>query len=453
MEENYDAKRKKTLNSMWRMYFMVYFCVGIFPVNINNLLLYLPGTTKFGLGVVIALFLVVSTISILIFGYFEDKISERNLRKKVFVFTNITWVIGNGLVSLSVNYYFYLIFIIISAIGLGAFLPMAFSVIGDYYPPKERGKKFGVMQSGLILGSGIGIIIGGLLGNYAGPYGWRFAYGLGSVLGLLTVLSYSFSGSDPERARAEPEFEDFEGEINYNYKITFSSLAQLFKKKSVAAILIYMLTSGIAVSTLTIWAIYYLSTKFNDVNAGLYATTIYLLAGIGALPGVIIGGKIGDRLFNKGKLRGRVIISIAGLILGILCFFCFYLIPFFTADPLQIIFSWIFFIFVGFLGFFFTTLCVGNIFAIYTEVCPPELRGTANALNGLVVNMGGIIGNLLLTSLIERNMSLLPFAISLVLLIWLFGTLLWIIPFFYYPKESKELRDIMTERRKELDKR
>jgi phosphotransferase system glucose/maltose/N-acetylglucosamine-specific IIC component len=99
----------------------------------------------------------------------------------------------------------------------------------------------------------------------------------------------------------------------------------------------------------------------------------------------------------------------------------------------------------------FSTFSVGNQFAIYSEVCLPEVRSTANAMNGLMVNIGGIIGNLLLSSLIENNLSWLPIAVSLVLFVWLAGTFLWIITYFYYPKESKNCSDILLERRKELE--
>ena len=455
MEENYDIKRQKNFTSIWFLYFMIAFFFGILPVNIDNLLLFLPGTTKFGLGVAYASHLAVSMISILIFGYFGEKISEteRFSRKKIFVITNLIWIIAFGLISLSPNYYFFLFFAIISAIGTGAFIPIGFSIIGESFPPKERGKKFGFMQFGVILGSGTGIIVGVVLGNYAGPNGWRFAYGLGGVLGILAALRYNSSGIDPERGRAEPEFEDFEGVINYNYKITLNNLSQLLKKKSIAGILLYLVCAGIAISTLGLWAIFYLRTKINDINAELISTTILLLAATGALPGTILGGKIGDSMYKTGKLKGRVIISMGGLILGVICFLGFYLIPFYTATPLQIITSWILFISLGFLAFFFTSLPAGNIYAIYSEVCVPELRSTANALNGLMINIGGIIGNLLFSSLIENDMSLLPFAVSLILLIWLFGALLWIIPYFFYPKESIKLRDIMTERRNKLEEK
>jgi hypothetical protein len=111
----------------------------------------------------------------------------------------------------------------------------------------------------------------------------------------------------------------------------------------------------------------------------------------------------------------------------------------------------VFFILFGFLGYMFATFSIGNQFAIYSEVCLPEVRSTANAMNGLMINVGGIIGNLLLSSLIERDMSCLPIAVSLVLFIWLIGAFLWIIPYIYYPKESKECSNILLKRRKELE--
>ncbi|MFX0028391.1 MAG: MFS transporter [Candidatus Hermodarchaeota archaeon] len=437
------------------LYFMIFFCAGILPVNLENLLNFLPKTTNFGIGVVSAGSLIMGIISILAFGYYSDKISKKWSRKRIFIITNFIWIISYGLASLSINYFFYLFFIIISAIGTGAFVPQAFSMIGDFYSPKDRGKKYSIIQIGLILGSGMGIIFGGLIGSYLpttiNNIGWRIAYTLGFLIGLLTLLFYSFTAIEPERLRSEPEFEDYSGEIEYNYKITFKKLKELFKKKSISAILITVLCGGIANSTLGVWAIFYLSTKIEGAEALFIATTIFILAGSGALPGNIIGGRIGDKYFKSGKVVGRVLISLFGLILGISLQILFYSIPFFTGSKIQIIFSWIFFLVIGYLGFLFVGFSTGNQFAIYSEVALPEVRSTVNAMNGLMVNLGGIIGNFLIASMIESNISFLPFAVLLVLLIWLLGALFWIIPYFYYPRELKECRETLIERRNKLE--
>lgn len=451
MDNNFNLVRKNNFKSMWRLYFMLAYCFGILPVNIENLLIYLPGTTPSGIGLVTACRLAVGIVSVLVFGYFGEKLADKFSRKKIFFCTNLVWILSYGLISISLNFYFYFILAVTSAIGAGAFIPIGFSILADSYEPKERGSKYGLMSFGMIIGSGAGIIFGGLLGNYVGPLGWRLAYALGGILGILAIISYYTSAIDPERGRIEPEFEDFEGQLNYNYKITYHQLTQLLRKKSILGIFLYVLCAGIANTTLSIWAIFYLTTKINDINAGFYATTIYILAGIGAIPGTILGGRIGDSLYHSGKLRGRVIISFVGIILGVSCLLGFYLIPFNMETPLDIVLSWIFFITIGFFGFFLTSLSTGNIFAIYSEVCVPETRSIANSLNGLMFNIGGIIGNLLLSALIINNLRLLPLAIALLLYIWLLSSILWIIPYLYYPREFEECRNIMAERRLEME--
>ena len=372
---------------------MAYFCIGILPVNIDNLLIYLPGTTHFGLGIVIASTLLVGTISILFFGYFGEKITERMSRKLLLTITNFIWIVAFGMCAISVNYYYYLIFRIIAAIGTGAFIPLGYSIIGDFYPPKKRGDKFGLLQFGLLLGSGMGMIIGGLLGSYTDHNGWRYAYLFGAVTSLIAGLFYILGGREPERGRAEPEFEDFEGTINYTYKLSFNTLGQIFKLKTILGILLFILFTGIATSTLGTWAIFYLTGKISDSNAGLYATTLYLVAGIGSLPGSILGGIIGDSLYRSGKPRGRIVLSAISTVIGVFFLFGFYLLPFNTDSSDAIMFSWILFLILGFVGNFFASLNTANTYALFSEVSVPELRSAANALNGVMINIGAIIVN------------------------------------------------------------
>jgi MFS family permease len=449
-----DKKRKMTYFSLWGLYFMIYFLVGIIPVNIDNLSTYLPGTTNFGIGIVVALSLFISSISIILFGYIGGKFSKKFPRKKVFIITNLIWICAYCLTSISPNYLVFGVSISLAAFGTGAFIPIAFSIISDFYIDSDRGKKYGMMQFGLMLGSGMGIILGGLLGSYTGPLGWRFAYGIGFILSLLNLINYVINGIDPKQGSAELKFNIDDAELLYNYEISIANLKNLFKKKSVISILFYVLSQGITSATLGTWAIFYLTIKISGgEDPGLFATTLYLLAGIGTLPGTIIGGRIGDSFVKRGKLKGRVIISLFGSLFGMIFLFGFYLIPFFTASITEIVLSWIFFISIGFLANFLINLCQGNIYAVYSEVNVPELRSTANSLNGLMVNFGAIIGNLILSSLIENNLSLLPFAISIVLFVQLFGSAFWIITYFYYPKEFNDLREIMNARQNEIEQK
>jgi len=430
---------------------MIYYNLGILPVNIEELLLHLSGATRLGIGIVIAFNLIFSTASILFFGYFVEKIAQKWPRKQIFVATNLIWIIAFGLVSIAPNYFYFLTFYILASIGYGSFIPLGYSMISDYFAPEERGNKYGFMEFGLTIGNGMGIIFGGLLGTFGGAIGWRIAYGTGSLIGLLFLMRYIFSAVEPERGRVEPAFNGFIGDIQYNYKITRKDLASLFNKKTVTALLFANLFTGIAMSSLSNWAIYYLTFKINIMGAETFATILYIFAGIGAIPGTLLGGKLGDKQARSRKNRMRVVISMLGLIGGIFCFMGFYLLPLNMNTILEIVLSFSILTTFGFFGFFLSTLRLGNVQSIYSDVSLPETRSSAIALNAVMFNIGGIMGNLLLSSMIEIDLNFLSLSIFSLLMIWLMGSSLWIIVYAYYPKELRECYLILEKRRKEVE--
>jgi len=59
-----------------------------------------------------------------------------------------------------------------------------------------------------------------------------------------------------------------------------------------------------------------------------------------------------------------------------------------------------------------------------------------------MINLGGIVGNLLVSAIIQDNIAFISISIMIVILIWLFGAIFWVIPYFYYSKDlaSKKLR-------------
>ncbi|MFX0075387.1 MAG: MFS transporter [Candidatus Hermodarchaeota archaeon] len=402
------------------LYFMIYFCVGIIPPNIESIIYSLPSISEFSISTAILLYLICNSISVLFFGYFRERIIQNLGSKKLFLLTNCLWILGFGLISMADNYAFFLSMLMISAIGTGGFIPLGFSSIGEMFPAHERGSKFGFMQFGLILGNGIGIIVGSILH-------WRIAFILGFYVSALLILIYFIIALDLRHIAInvggllDPK--------NYNYKLSRYNLICLFKTRSVMSILFFVLTSGLVTSVLGNWGIYILSSNLRDPDL---AILIYLIIGIAALPGAITGGKINDRLFRNSKHRLRFLVAMIGVLGGSLSLLIFYVFPipalFFTVP-------------FGFIGYFFTSFTTGTQFAVYSEVCSPENRSTANALNGLMVNIGGICGNFLLSLIIYQESSSIKNAVSLILFVWMVGSILWIFPIFYYKKDILKQHD------------
>ncbi len=73
-----------------------------------------------------------------------------------------------------------------SALGFGQAItePSAASLIGDYYPPDQRGKAFSIQQVMLLAGTGVGVGLGGFIGT---NWGWRPALVIVALPGLLVA--------------------------------------------------------------------------------------------------------------------------------------------------------------------------------------------------------------------------------------------------------------------------
>jgi len=416
-----NKKRKsRSFLLIFLLYFMIYFCVGIIPPNIESIIYSLPSISEFSISTAILLYLICNSVSVLFFGYFRERILQTLSSKTLFLLTNLLWIIGFGLICLSVNYTFFLSMLMISAIGTGAFIPLGFSKIGEMFPAQELGSRFGLMQFGLILGNGIGIIVGSILH-------WRIAFILGFYISVSLIIIYFIKALDLKHNSIDRG--DHINPNNYNYKLSSQDLILLFKMRTVMSILFFVLTGGLVTSILGNWGIYILSSTLGNPDL---ATIIYLIIGIAALPGAIIGGKINDRLFRNRKHQLRFLVAMIGVLGGSLSLLIFYVFPF----PILV-----FTLPFGFIGYFFTSFTTGTQFAVYSEVCLPETRSTANALNGLMVNLGGICGNFLLSIIIYQEGLFIQNAVFLILFVWIAGSFLWLFPIFYYKKDILKQRD------------
>lgn len=451
MDELYEKKRAETFRQFVLIYAALFLCQAILTANIQEIANALSVSRNL-IALVAGLDFLTLTISILVWGYLGERLAEKYSIKKIFALTQFGWVICFVLVVVSTTFLQFSICYILRSCFTGAYLPIVFSMVGDFYEPKERGEKFGWINFGLILGSGGGLIIGTFLGDLF-EIGWRLAYALGVILAFLAILGYFREGIEPKRGLHEPEFLDAPDTVEYNYRLTLSNIKEVFKTKTVTTLLISVLISGIATSTLGVWALDYFKTSQLTIfggSAGLFALLFYIIAGLGALPGNVQGGRLGDKFYKAGKIRWRVLISLFGVILGLICMFGFFLIPVFGGNVWEIVLVSALVLGLGFAGYWLASFPVGNNFAIYSEVCVPESRSSVMALHGMMVNIGGTIGNFLLATLIVSN-QVLPWHVAILLSFWLGSGLLWIIPYFTYPKEAQQCRDLMARRRAEIE--
>ena len=120
----------------------------------------------------------------LFFGYFTDIAS----RKKLLIISMLFGEIPCFLTGFVENYQQFFWLRALTGIGIGAIIPITYSLLADYFPSNMRSAATGYL--GLVVGLGIGG--GQLLAGLTGPeYGWKISFIIVSVPNFIFLLLYA----------------------------------------------------------------------------------------------------------------------------------------------------------------------------------------------------------------------------------------------------------------------
>jgi len=246
-------------------------------------------------------------------------------RKNILSLAVILWSGMTALCGAAVG--FYSLFFARLGVGVGEAggSPPAYSLIADYFKPSERARAMGVYMVGPALGTGGGLIIGGILGEMLG---WRTTFLVLGIPGVLLGLLFFFTVKEPQRGRLDAgEAKDKQAkDINK----TLKSLAAnpVFIRISVSFAMLTMIGYAMA-----FWLAPIMLRNF-DVSlgeVGLYLGLTYIAAGV---PAPLIGGFLTDYMAKRDARWRAWIPAIAIIIATVALWFCV------MADSLQAFLSY-----------------------------------------------------------------------------------------------------------------
>ena len=146
-------------------------------------------------------YMLTSTVSVPIYG----KLSDQYGRKAILILGVVLFLFGSALCGLSGEFgalpvlgsgmMQLIVFRAIQGLGAGALMTVSFAIMADLYPPRERGRLFGVFGSVFGIATVVGPFIGGLLTDHGTVYllghevaGWRWVFYVNLPLGLLALF-------------------------------------------------------------------------------------------------------------------------------------------------------------------------------------------------------------------------------------------------------------------------
>ncbi len=127
-------------------------------------------------------YMLASTVTLPIYG----KLSDIYGRRLFFLGGMALFLCGSALSGLSQSMTQLILFRTVQGLGAGAILPVAQAVIGDVFPPAERGKWQGLVMALFGLASIAGPTLGGWLTDH---WGWRWVFYVNMPVGGTALLT------------------------------------------------------------------------------------------------------------------------------------------------------------------------------------------------------------------------------------------------------------------------
>lgn len=128
-------------------------------------------------------YLITSTISTPLYG----KLSDTYGRKRFYLFAIGIFIAGSMLCGTATGIYQLAGYRAIQGIGAGGLMSLAFAIVGDIVPPRQRGRYQGYFMSVFGVSSVLGPVLGGTLAGQStilGLDGWRWIFYVNVPIGL-----------------------------------------------------------------------------------------------------------------------------------------------------------------------------------------------------------------------------------------------------------------------------
>ncbi|MCA1835949.1 MAG: MFS transporter [Actinobacteria bacterium] len=318
------------------------------------------GVGNAAIGLLVTVSVGAGALATLPFGMLVDRVNRIRLLSVVI----LLWCAAMVACGAAVSYPM----LLACRLGLGVVVAAAFpavaSLLGDLFPAAERGRIYGFVLTGELVGAAVGLLVSG---NVAAVLSWRVAFWLLALPGL--VLAWALRELLPEPARGgqsrlpvrthqqppqrgsqRPDGQEgaVTQEIAHQHIHPHQSLVlhhdptgrslwwvvrYLLSIRTNVVLIIASALGYFFFSGIQTFAVVYMRERFGLPQAA--ATSLTVVLGAGSIAGVLTAGRISDHLLAHHRISARPVVAGAAFLLVVAAFVAALLTPVFVfAAPL-----------------------------------------------------------------------------------------------------------------------
>lgn len=366
--------------------------------------------------------LVVGSLLYPVWGWVSDKYN----RARLLALASLIWGSTTWLSALAPTYPLFLV--TRSSTGIDdASYPGLYSLVADYFGPKNRGKIYGILQFTQPIGYLLGMLLALMLG---GVIGWRSVFYITGSLGVLLSVALFFGVKEIPRGSGEEELKDVDKE---KYKFSWKIARDLFKTKSMIMIFTQGFFGVFPWNVITYSFFGYLEIERHyDPNTMLFtmAPAVIVLA-----LGYPLGGALGDWLFKRTP-RGRLIVAVTGALLGVIFLVITMSVP---LDQPGLFGAMLM------LTALFIPFPASNVLSSIYDISLPEVRSTANAVEAFIENIGAAAAPLIM-GLIADATNLSTSILIICVSTWMLCVFFFLGAIYFIPRDIQAMHQVLRTR-------
>lgn len=233
------------------------------------------------------------------------RLADRTVRTRLVAGSLAVWSAMTSLTGLATNFAGMVFFRIGVAVGEAGSIPATHSIIADIYPPKSRATALAFWGLSLPAGLMLGYSSAGALEK---AVGWRAAFAIIGVAGLVLAPVVLFTMREPRRGRYDPvaPAQPMPG--------TLQALRHLWSLRAFRYLTAAGAFHAFAWYAVNAWnAPFYV--RIHGMSLAQVSAYLALMNGLGSAAGMYLGGRLSDH-FGKRDPRGRLrVVSVALLVM------------------------------------------------------------------------------------------------------------------------------------------